>query len=157
LIFNSNQLNNIKEVEFDSNNIEKELTFQEAIASNDVSNCDYVVEKNLIESCKLELIECNDDACYFDKARYKMDEQLCFNIDDEDQSAGCSASIKISDIKQRAVLEDDIQICEEFENLETINFCRDNYYIASASRYNKDDLSFCNSILNEVIKNECLK
>lgn len=132
-----------------------EISFREAVESNVISNCDYIIEKNLIESCKLELINCNDDDCYFDKARYKMDEKLCFNIENETKIAGCSASIKISEIKQRAVLEDDIHICDEFETAETINFCKDNYYIAN--RFNKNDLSFCDNILNEVIKNECLK
>lgn len=154
-IFTSNKFE-VTDEHSDSDNFKTALSFEEAILDGDISNCDYILEKNLIESCKLELVKCNDDDdCYFDKARYEKDTQLCFNIKDETKLAGCSASIKISEIRQRAVLEDNVEICTEFETDETINFCQDNFYIAN--RYNKNDLSFCDNILNEVIRNECLK
>ena len=117
--------------------------------------CESLESQNLIDGCKLRLSICNDDDCYLKKARFERDEQLCYNIVNNDSRVTCTTAIKISSIKQRAVLEDNISICMEFESEEMVEFCYDNYYIAK--RFNENNLEFCSKIKNEVIRNECVK
>jgi len=109
----------------------------------------------LVDTCKLKLIECSDDDCYFEKARFEMDVSLCSKIMDVDKVSKCNLLIIRSQILQNAVLKDEIKICTEFSDLSDVEFCYDNYYISK--RFNENDVEFCEMIKNEVIKNECEK
>jgi hypothetical protein len=131
------------------------LTYDEAISLNNISNCDLIQKKELIEVCKVKLSDCQDDECKFKKARLEMDTQACYNITDENLRAGCTASIKRSKLLESAVLEDTISLCLNFEDESGIERCRDNYYIAK--RFNENNKEFCSYIVNEKIKDECLK
>jgi hypothetical protein len=96
-----------------------------------------------------------DNSCFNSKAINNQDESLCFNIEDENIMLACTYSIKKTQILERTVFADDIDLCNNFEEAEEIAFCNDNYYIAK--RFNENDLSYCSNIVDEVIKNECLK
>ena len=61
---------------------------------------------------------------------------------------------KIDNTYENAILKDNSSICEQFDNLKSIEHCKDNYYFAK--RFNENDLSYCDKIISEVIKNECL-
>lgn len=125
-------------------------SFQEAIKNN---NCKNLCDENLIESCELRLIGCTDDDCFFDKARFERDEKFCFNIEDDVQRAGCSAAITRDNILESVVINDNLSLCNKFEDEPNIKFCKDNYYYAKS--HNSNNLSFCESILNEVVKDAC--
>ena len=132
-------------------------TIEEAIQGGDISMCDSLIDESMRDTCILKNTVCvaGDDGCFFEKARFEMDERLCYEIVDEDKKLLCTSSIGISSIKQRAVIEDNLSICDEFGDVAMIEFCQDNYYIAK--RFNEDNLEFCSQIKNEVIKDECLK
>lgn len=143
-IFNSSEIQN-KELNLS-------MSFEQVIISNNISNCNYVLE-NLIESCKLRLSVCENDSCFFEKARFEKDESLCFKIVDSNLVASCILDIKRNLIFQKSVLEDNIDICQDFEDEANINFCRDNYYLSK--RHNLGDFSYCEHILLEELKNAC--
>ena len=104
-------------------------SYIEVIESNNINNCQYLDDKNLIESCNLKLKICNSDDCYLDKARFEQDERLCFKIEDTNKIALCSAAIKRSTILQSAVIDNDITICNNFEDQSSIDHCQDNFYM----------------------------
>ncbi len=133
----------------------KTLSYSEAISTGNISNCKYLKDKNLENSCYLELVKCNDDKCYFDKGRYKKNVSLCFKIKNDTLRIACTASIRRSNILEESIVKNNISICEQFENSESIQHCKDNFYYGK--RINENNKSYCNKIVNEVIKNECFK
>lgn len=133
--------------------IQKNYSYNEVIDSGNVSLCNNLIETDLIEVCKIKLVQCNTDDCYFEQARFNSDETLCFNISDENLKAGCTLDIKRNQLLENALLSNNLKLCDSFEDQANINHCRDNYYIAK--RFNEDNPSYCQFILNEVIKNEC--
>lgn len=58
------------------------------------------------------------------------------------------------DVGFSAVL-DDVSECDLLDDDLSVKHCRDNYYFAK--RFNTDNLSFCDKIVNEVLRNECIK
>ena len=152
-IFNSIKNNYNYNYIIEKNNVN--YSFVEVISDGNISNCENLQDKRFIESCKFKLINCSDDDCYFKKARYELNSRLCFNIVDENKRIACTSLIKISKIKYLAVSKNNISICNDFDEIENVNNCKDNFYFTS--RYNYNNLSYCNYIQNEVMKNECEK
>ncbi len=110
-------------------------------------------EGNQYEFCIIKNQECFDDQCYFEKANANQEERICFEIENEDLRAACSSQIIRNDIIERSILESNIEICEEFSFEDSIQHCRDNYNFILA--LTNDDKSFCEIIVDEVMKNEC--
>ena len=77
------------------------------------------------------------------------------DIKNESKKVLCSSLIKVSNIKESAVLEDNISRCLDFESDVMVLRCEDNFYLAK--RFNEDDFSVCENIVDEVLKNECIK
>jgi hypothetical protein len=138
--------NNVKHNDFP-------LAYEYAFSSGNLSNCDLIENISLVEVCKIKLGNCSDDNCFEIKAKMENDEKLCFKIKDPDLRAGCSLDLKRNSMLEGAVLEDDISVCERFEDVANRDFCRDNYYLAK--RFNHNDLSYCSQIKLEALKNEC--
>lgn len=129
------------------------LSLEDILVSGNVSNCIYLSDSNLSDSCVLLLSDCLDDSCYFNKARFSLNESLCFEISDESLSSSCSLDVKLNTLLEQSILEDDIDICLDFEDLSNQNYCRDNFYLAQ--RFNNNDLSYCNLIFSEEMQNVC--
>lgn len=112
------------------------------------------VEEHLKETCIIKNEVCDSDECFYKQARLEKDVDICFNIADNSTRAACSLSIKHDTIFQYAVLKDNIEICNDFEQESKKLECRDNFYFVSS--VNKQDTSYCLNISQEDIKNECL-
>jgi len=123
---------------------------------DDLKNCAKINDSFLKNSCETELLDlCVQDECFFEKAGRLNDESVCFDIKDESKRVMCSSLIKVSNIKEDAVLSGNISRCLDFENDVMILRCEDNFYLAK--RFNEDDFSVCDNIVDEVLKNECIK
>lgn len=97
----------------------------------------------------------NLDQKNFLNASKNQDESVCYNIKDDLRRSSCSAQIKISKLKEQAIIEKNISKCYLFEDKNLILNCEDNYYFAlSVNEENKD---FCQNIKNMEFKNECYK
>lgn len=132
-------------------------TYEEVIEMSDISKCDKVEEKYLIESCKLKLMVCDegDDKCIFDKAVYERDLDMCDRVLDEVMKEDCKRIINHSVIVEKSVLNDDIGACDEFEDAQDVLYCKNNFYYVKS--LNEEDKSYCNQIIDEVMKNGCLE
>ena len=129
------------------------LSLEDILISGNVSNCVYLEDLFFYDSCILLLSDCFDDSCYFDKARFSLNESLCFEISDESLSSSCSLDVKLNTLLERSILEDNLDLCLDFEDLSNQEYCRDNFYLAQ--RFNNNDLSYCNLIVSEDMQNVC--
>jgi len=120
---------------------------------NQVIECQ-MYEGQLKENCLIKYKVCENDECYFEKAKANNDLSECENIIDEEQKIICNAVTNHDKIFQEAVLYNDIKICDQIQ-IEYKEQCRNNFYYANSINFN--DKSLCLNISVEEFKNECLQ
>lgn len=128
--------------------------YEEALSYGNISMCDNLDNMRDSELCKLKLTNCTDNDCLLKKARIESNVTMCYNITNETKRIACSSSITFFGTRKDAVLENNISICEKFDDNVLVTSCRDNFY--RAKRINSNDLSMCENIINEDIKTKCL-
>jgi len=121
--------------------------------NSNLSICDKIKNKEQKNSCIITNTQCFDDKCYYDKGRLTKNELDCFKINDENLRISCSSGIKIDSLIQNAVLKDDINLCLNIEDENLKLSCTNNYYYAK--KMNLKNVSYCDKINNENLKNEC--
>ena len=115
--------------------------------------CDGLIENDL-KLCEAQNF-CENDDCLFTASMQLLNEDLCFEISDENLRIDCTSKITTNILLANSVINDDIESCSQFESSEMKSFCEDNYYLANA--VNNEDTSLCDSITSEEIRNECYK
>lgn len=106
------------------------------------------------ESCVLNSKQCDSDKCRYEQAVLSLDMEQCSSINSSEYRSKCISHINHEEKFMGAVEQDDISLCEEFENEIKISECKDNYYFVMAQ--NTNDKSLCDKINQEEIKNECI-
>lgn len=138
------------------------MSYVDAVMSEDVENCDLVLDSSLADTCRAKLSVCQpgDDECFYSKAFVEQDINLCYEISDVNMTTHCSFGVYRNTIFTKAVLEDDVTVCNLISEDETAFLrlmCYDNYYFVS--RINKDDTSYCDYFLeiDEQRYQQCLE
>lgn len=148
--------NNVNDVNSEvKSEVVKSMSYSEAIYSNDIKNCDYVNETNLIQTCKQKLGICKSDDCYYTKALASNDEKSCYLITNESRKLDCTYNVKKSNILNRAINERNISLCIDSLVLDDQSNCVNNYYFSLSKIENNK--TYCDKINLEALKNECLK
>lgn len=119
-----------------------------------IDPCASLLSQDAKKSCELKKEKCNSNECHLEKALFFKNEQECFEITDELTRASCSLVIIETKIFEKSVIENNVELCDELNSISRVENCYDNYYLSL--KYNKDDMSSCNLIKNEVLRNECL-
>ncbi|MEC8220679.1 MAG: hypothetical protein VX028_01290 [Nanoarchaeota archaeon] len=130
------------------------LEYEEVLQQGDVSACAGIELDAKREACEAKLEVCTEDSCFYQKALNSRFAPDCQNIQNSTLRAQCSSEIFRTDIFERAVLEDSISICEEIQDSQMLQRCKDNYYFVSS--INKNDVAYCDMIIQEDLKNECI-
>lgn len=120
---------------------------------NQVIECQ-MYEGQLKENCLIKYKVCENDDCYFKKARTNNNLTECNNIKDEEQKIICKSVTNHDKIIQEAVLYNNITICDQIQ-IEYLEQCRNNFYYVNSVNFN--DKSLCQNISVEEFKNECLQ
>jgi len=112
------------------------------------------LEKNQKASCIIKNSICNTDDCYSKQAKLMLNESQCFNIVDENLRISCTSYINYNGLIQKAVLTDDILVCNQLDISGQIP-CKNNYYYVKS--INNNEKVLCENIIDrEDLKNECL-
>ena len=130
------------------------LEYEEVLQKGDISACAGIELDAKREACEAKLGVCTDDSCFYQKALNSRFVPDCQNIQNSTLRAQCSSEIFRTDVFERAVLEDSISICEEIQDSQMLQRCKDNYYFVSS--INKNDVAYCDMIIQEDLKNECI-
>lgn len=130
------------------------LQYEEVIQQGDLDACAGIELDAKREACEAKLKVCSDDSCFYEKALNSRFIPDCQKIENSTLRAQCSSEVFRTDIFERAVLEDSISICEEIQDSQVLQRCKDNYYFVSS--INKNDISFCDMIIQVGLKNECI-
>jgi hypothetical protein len=107
-----------------------------------------------LTSCIIKNNICNNNSCYFSKARLSLNRSLCLKINDTSLRVSCLSSITHDLIFQNSVENNNISLCNKLNDNLTIEACKNNYYYVKS--INLNNKSYCNYISKEEIKNECL-
>ncbi len=118
-------------------------------------NNETILEKDLIDTCKLKLSNCLDDKCNYNKALANNNENECFNIEDQSLLLDCTYELKKVSVLQTAVVSRNISLCIDSFYEDDRTSCKNNYYYSLSKLDN--DKAYCNNISLEVLKNECLQ
>ena len=99
--------------------------------------------------------ECDDD-CLYQRAHLENfnSEELCANIENLNLKSKCLREVGIRSIITAAVEFDNIDFCNRLPNeLNLINYCRDNYYLAKF--YETQNYDYCNNITDGKLSTDC--
>ncbi len=130
------------------------LEYEEVLQQGDISACAGIELDAKREACEAKLEVCTDDSCYYQKALNSRFAPDCQLIDNSTLRAQCSSEIFRTKIFEEAVLTDSIEVCDEINEVSMFQRCRDNYYFVSS--INKNDISYCDNIVQEDLRNECI-
>lgn len=116
-------------------------------------SCNHLKDDSEKTFCLLELKECDDDDCFFDKAVISGSERNCFEIRDRNLVGACSQIIKRNSLILKVHETGNLTYCNDFKDGVWVQYCRDNYYLGKA--INEGNSSYCTFIVEEGMKNEC--
>lgn len=129
------------------------------IVVKDISLCYDYKDILIRENCLYRESFCETDNCSYDKAVKLLDRTFCEDISDvtnNELRTDCLVIVLYNTVPEEAILDDDITICKGLEPFsEHVSDCEDSYYFVKADTLK--DLSFCEKIVSEVSKNECLR
>lgn len=128
---------------------------RDIVISGNIEDCDLLEDEIERNQCKIDLVECDNDDCFYGKAVADLNPQLCYEIEDEAKRNGCGASIERTVIISDSLNNNDIEECSRFTDGKMEAFCRDNFYLANVIN-GKAEIDSCENIIDEGMKNDCL-
>lgn len=157
LILNKTQKENTQNINTSDNILEipkqTEYTYEEALISGDVLNCKLIKEIQMQTLCESKLGVCNTDDCTYSKALETSNRDKCYEIKDEELKLKCSFETFKTNIFDSAVLENNINLCNEIQEENLNQRCKDNFYFVNS--LNLNDISFCDKIVQSDLKEAC--
>lgn len=121
---------------------------------NRLDNCNLIENESAREYCIIESTVCENNNCIYLKAINLRDSSFCDELTEEKYVIECIDLVKENIIPERAVIDDDINVCNELSDLNLVQSCEDNFNFAKS--VNQKDLSFCEIIINIDLKKVCL-
>jgi hypothetical protein len=128
-------------------------SYEEALMSGDLSTCDLIIDSKKQNLCKSKLGICDSDDCIYSKALESSNQNECYNITDETLKLKCSYETFKTSIFDSAVLENDIDLCNQLEDESLNQRCKDNFNFVSS--INLNDISYCDKIIQSDLKEVC--
>jgi hypothetical protein len=128
-------------------------TYEEALISGDVLNCNLIENLDKQTLCESKLGTCNTDACLFSKALESSNRNDCYEIENEDLKLRCSFETFKTKIFDSAVLENNLNLCDEIDEEILNQRCKDNFYFVNS--LNSNDITFCDKIIQSDLKEAC--
>ncbi len=129
------------------------FTYEEALISGDVTNCDLIIDINKQNICKSKLGVCTDDSCLYSDALDSGKITDCYNIKDETLKLKCSFETHKTNIFDDSVSSKNILICDELSGDILIQRCKDNYYYVDS--INSNNISLCDKVIQVDLKEAC--
>lgn len=157
---NSNN-GNQDDINLDEVEENKLYELSEVYKIGDINLCNRLVDMSRAVECKINLGGCDPailsnsdlDRCYFDKSLNDKNDLKCGNIVDESLKEMCFRTVKVNNVYERSILEDDVLVCNEFSDMESLNSCKDNFYFIK--RLDENDKVYCERLVSESLKAEC--
>ena len=128
-------------------------SYEEALMSGDVSNCKLIIDIQKQNLCENKLGTCTSDDCIYSKALETSNQNECYEIVDETLKLKCSFETFKTKIFDSAVLENDIDLCNQLDDDILNQRCKDNFNFVNS--LNLNDISFCDNIIQTDLKEVC--
>ena len=128
-------------------------SYEEALMSGDVSNCKLIIDIQKQNLCENKLGTCTSDDCIYSKALETSNQNECYGIVDETLKLKCSFETFKTKIFDSAVLENDIDLCNQLDDDILNQRCKDNFNFVNS--LNLNDISFCDNIIQTDLKEVC--